>query len=446
VWTTDDFSKKLGLRFMVFVLLGLAASLGCGGVDADQLKDWVKEKGGGKKITAVACDKGADNALIVLSVQLLIAGRSDARSEGAEKGVACLGQLPEAKRDAVIGVLAKNLWAKARFSGKKIIPNNVASKDGLFLIRSHARGGNLEYIDKVLLTWYLDNSYQAVSKLGKIKGAQVMQALGAKASKEMIGELNTRFYAPAKNGRYKRIGDELLLGVAATGTTASAKFLLKIVDSDSTENVPNYVKADNTINDRAMINLWSAYAEPEKERGFPAPSPKSLVPLLDDIRTIAEKRRTVGDHAVSLISVTGMPHCVEQFAKLMTVYTTLAASEGLKCGQVAAIIPITQAFKDSGKYEREVLSFKLWGPISKMKPSSEVKAAARKLLTSKNRWARVTGVEIFRGIKKISSQDLELIRALKNDKTPLPGFVERRRRIHIGELVKKVLGEVEAQK
>ena len=77
----------------------------------------------------------------------------------------------------------------------------------------------VQQIDNYLMDWYAVASYEGRAGVGSTLGAAVMRMLGAPAGKKLMSVANSVLAAPGQEKTKNRIGDELMLGLAASGNT-----------------------------------------------------------------------------------------------------------------------------------------------------------------------------------------------------------------------------------
>ena len=93
--------------------------------------------------------------------------------------------------------------------------------------------------------------------------------------------------APGQEKAKKRLGDELLLGMAATGDPEAVKYILDIARMD---------RGDETLPTRAMSALYKAYVDPggpvrSRRARRPRPNLDQLVSIAKDDRMPARRRQ-----------------------------------------------------------------------------------------------------------------------------------------------------------
>ncbi len=116
--------------------------------------------------------------------------------------------------------------------------------------------------------------------------------------------------APGQDKTKIRIGDELLLGLAASGNAESVKYVLDIYHMD---------RGDPTLAPRCASALYRAYVDPGGL--FDTADPAALVPNVDAARRgRAGRERMLGqvsNDAIELIRVVGMPACIDPLVSLI---------------------------------------------------------------------------------------------------------------------------------
>src|SRR6185295_16810348 len=96
------------------------------------------------------------------------------------------------------------------------------------------------------------------------------------AADRMISAANTVVTRPEVNGARVRIADDLLLGLAVTGTPETVKYILDVARQD---------KGDETLAERALSALFIAYVHPD---GFDIVDPAALKPNLETLVDVSK--------------------------------------------------------------------------------------------------------------------------------------------------------------
>ncbi|TMQ02899.1 MAG: hypothetical protein E6J91_49365 [Deltaproteobacteria bacterium] len=395
------------------ILTGLAAGPGCDKVDHENIDKWSHTAKGPAKLLRAVSDESIDADLSAHAAANLIK-RDDDR-----EAYAAFEAMPAGRRAAVVARLAPRLWETARIESEKELPGKpqVAAKDALVRVRRWADEPARVQIDGYLVDWYCVASYEDRAKAGANPGAAVMRLVGPPAGKKLIGVANAVIAAPGQAKVKNRIGDELLLGLAATGTPDAVKYVVDIARMD---------RGDATLPTRALSALFKAYVEPD---GFAPADPEALVPNLPAIVDIAKDDAIpsqAANDAVALIRAVGPPRCLPPLLGMIGAphrnprFKYVAAHNGLKCGGTKAIVDVVRALPDAGTYARDDLNGAISGEITRMTPRDQAQAAARALLGEKSTIARWVGIEALAAMK--ASEDAPRIAALSSSRERLAGY------------------------
>jgi hypothetical protein len=403
------------------VLFALAAAaFGCGDkATHTSVDEWMRtEKGPGKLKKAVGGNIDAD--LSAHAAQNLI------RMDKTEMVVEAIGALAPERRASVFDKLIPRLWQDARIEGEMAIPNSlqVGAKDALFDLRKLADGMQKDKFDSYLVEWLTGGYYDGRAKVGRSLGAAVVRAIGASAGASLIVAAKRVIAAPADGTAKRRrpkIEDELMLGLAASGSTDAIQLVLDIYKMD---------RGDDSLPERALSALFRAYVDPGGlfDNREPAPLEPDLNELIEIAGDSSRSSRITND-AIALISAVGMPKCLAALVELMAApnrdarFRYVGADSALRCGGVQAIVPVAEALPTDGPYEAAELKGAVWGSIVKMSPRKAVAEAGLTLLKSASPIARWVGVEVLANLgSEAAPVTIAAIRALSGDKTRLEGY------------------------
>lgn len=393
-------------------LIALVALGACEKTDHASIDKWQNTKKGPAKLKKALTDESLDPDLSAhAGANMIKKGRDpEVRTE--------LGNMSPARRAAVVAKLAPRLWETARVEGEMQLPAplQVQAKDALVSIRKYSDDATRTQIDGYLIDWYAVPSFEGRAKSGASLGPSVIRMIGKPAAKKMMHVLDGLIAAPGQETVKKRIGDELLLGVAATGDPEAVKYVLDIVRMD---------RGDETLPTRAMSALYKTYVDPGGL--FDMVEPTALVPNLNTLVSIAKDDRVPGaaaNDAVALIRVVGPPACLDPLVGMVAHphpdprWRYFGPDAALKCGGIQAIKPVVLAMPDQ-VYEKEKLAGSVVLDISRMTPREQVIAELRDLLTDKSRMARWVAVETLAAMK--SAEDKDRIASVKGGER-LVGF------------------------
>jgi hypothetical protein len=322
------------------------------------------------------------------------------------------------RAQAVMAKLAPRLWERARVEREDAVPSppNVSAKDALFDIRPFSAEDTKKQIDGYLVDWYAVAFYDKRATMGNHQGSEVIRAVGALASERMIAAANTVVARPEVDGKRVRITDELLLGLALTGTPEAVKYVLEVAVMD---------KGDETLAERALSALYKAFIKPDGV--YDAVDPAALKPNLDALIRISQddsrSNQTTND-AVDLIRAVGAPDCIAPLVALVKDhrhdFRYRGASNALRCGGPTIIPDVVHAFPIDGQYSEYKLGGATWRVIADLSPREGILKQLRALLTDPSWLARWIAIESLAELK--SKEDIERIRGLSGDRAVLEGF------------------------
>lgn len=393
-------------------LVAIVVLAGCEKTSHDNIEKWMKtEKGPGKLKKAVA-DTSIDADLSAHAAENLIRIGEDSDLRQT------FSQMRSDRAQAVMAKLAPRLWERARVERDDAVPTpiNITAKDALVDIWQYADDATKAQIDGYLVDWYAVSFYDKRSTLGNHQGVEVLRRIGKPASDRMISAANTVVTRPEVNGARVRIDDELLLGLAVTGTPETVKYILDIARSPD--------KGDETLPQRALSALFIAYVHPD---GFDLVDPASLKPNLETLVDVSKDdtlpNQTTND-AIELIRTAGMPDClpplVETCKDHRHAFRYRGADNALLCGGPKAIPDVARALPSDGQYIAAELGGAVWKTIATLSPKEQSLDALRSLLNDPSWVARWIAIEGLAALK--SKEDIERIRGLSGDKARLEGY------------------------
>lgn len=397
---------------LVPIALMLAFIAACEKTDHASIDKWSNTKKGPAKLKKAFTDEKLDPDLSAHAAANMI-------KKGRDQEVKTeLEHMSEPRKYAVVAKLAPRLWETAKIEGEMQMPapQQVQAKDALVMIRKHADAAAKTQIDGYLIDWYCAPSYEGRAKAGAVLGASVMRLVGPPAAKRLMRVTDGIIAAPGQEKVKKRIGDELLIGMAATGDPEAVKYLIDIARMD---------RGDETLATRAMGALYTAYVDPQGL--FDVVEPSALIPNLDDLVKIAKDEKMPGaaaNSAVALIRTVGPPQCLPPLVTMVSHphpdprFRYFGPDAALKCGGVKAIKDVVHAMPDQA-YEKEKLLGTVVLDISKMTPRDQVLAELRDLLNDNSRMARWVAVETLAAMKSV--EDAPKIAAVKGNEK-LIGF------------------------
>ena len=398
----------------IAVALALLVFAGCEKTNHENIDKWTRTSKGPGKLEKALTDEDIDPDLSAHAAANLIKMQHEPEVRDA------LEKMTPGRRTQLVGKLAPRLWDLARVENENQLPNaqQIVAKDALLTTRKYADDAQKQQIDNYLTDWYAVSSYEARAGVGMTLGAAVIRMLGAPAGKKLMSVANGVLAAPGQDKVKNRIGDELMLGLAASGNTEAVKFLLDLVKLD---------RGDASQGKRALSALYKTYVDPGGL--FDLASPEPLVSSLDQLVAIAKDDSLSGqiiNDAVALIRAVGPPACLAPLVGMVKTphresrFKYVASYNALKCGGAKAIPEVVRALPDQGAYVRDELQGSISGEIAKMSPKDQVLTALRQLLADKSTVARWVAIEALAAMK--STEDAPKIAALSGNKDRLVGY------------------------
>jgi hypothetical protein len=400
------------LNILIAIVIVIAA--GCEKTNHENIDKWMRTQKGPGKLKKAVTDEGIDADFSAHAAANLVKMQMDGEVRGA------LDNMSPGRRSQLIAKLAPRLWDIARVENENALPNaqQIVAKDALINARKYADDAQKQQIDGYLSDWYAVSSYEARSQVGSTLGAAVMRMLGPAAGKKLMAVANSVIAAPGQDKVKNRLGDELLLGMAASGNTEAVKYLLDLVKMD---------RGDPSLAKRAMSALYKTYVDPGGL--FDIASPEPLVSALDQLVALAKDSSQPGqiiNDAVALIRAVGAPACLPPLMSMLKTpsaekrFKYVATFNALRCGGVKSIVEVIRAMPEGGVYVKDELQGSVTGEIAKLTPPDQVKAALRELLGDKGLLPRWVAIEALAAMK--STEDAPKIAALSGAKDKLVGY------------------------
>lgn len=366
----------------------------CGKADHANLDKWTRTEKGPAKIKKAFIDETLDVDLSAhAGANLVKLGMDPEFRAGLE-------QMTPNRRVAVIAKLAPRLWQIARLEGDMQMPAppQVVAKDALLTLRKHADTSGKQLIDRNLIDWYAVASYEGRAQTGAVLGAAVMRAVGPAAAPKLIQVVDGLMAASGKDNKKNRVGDELMLALAATGSPEALKKLLELAHLKT---------GDDTLPTRALSAAYKAYVDPGGL--FDVVGPNPVAANLDAIVAIASDDampNAAANDAIKLVRAVGTPGCIAPLIGMIhhphsnPRFKYVAADSALKCGGIAAIKEVARALPN-GPYQQEELVGAVVSNIGLMKPRALALTAARELLNEKSWVARWVGIEALAAMNSV---------------------------------------------
>ncbi|MBP9087947.1 MAG: hypothetical protein KBG15_17630 [Kofleriaceae bacterium] len=406
----------LRAAFVVLAMLfaGIPALASCEKTNHENIDKWMRTTKGPGKLRKALMAADIDAELSAHAAINLI--RTGAEAEVFE----AIREMSPARRDQVVGKLVPRLWEVARVEGEMSVPSpaQADAKDALFELREKASAELKQTIDNYLTDWYTGGYYEARANLGKFGGSKVIRTLGPAAGDKLMSAANAILAKPITGATRAKVGDELLLGMAASGSADAVKYILDIARLN---------RGDKTQGPRALSSLYKAYLDPGGL--FDPVEPAALVPSINKLAEIAKDSTAspqMANDAVALIRAIGMPHCLPVLVGMITQlhrdaqFRYVGANNALKCGGPQAILDVVDALPDNAEYQHEDLQGAVSGEIAKLSPRDQTLTVVRQLLGKKSKMARWVAMEAL--FKLASKADIAAISAISGDGTKLAGY------------------------
>jgi len=367
----------------------------------ENIDKWRTTQKGAGKLAAALADESIDADLSAHAAANMIKSSRDTDVRAA------LDQMNAGRRAKVIAALAPRLWEMARIEGDNKMPNmasQVMGKDALAQIRKYADDETKKKIDGYLIDWYCVPTYDDAkgggrATLGTIRGDVALRMVGPAAAKKMIEVANGVIAGAGQDAKAKnKIGDETLMGLAATCSPDTVKYILDVSRMD---------RGDPTLAKRAFDALQVAYVDPGGL--FEVCDRAPLAPNMDQLVAIARDDKTDGaaaDKALALIAAAGAPACIAPLTGMIahphanTAFKYASAQAALRCGGAAAIADVAHALPE-GPYSQHELDGGVTGEIARLQPRDQVLAALRKLLDDKKPLAKWVAIEALAKMKSV---------------------------------------------
>lgn len=397
-------------------LLAVIFCAACEKTNDETIDKWMNTEKGPGKLKKTVADEGIDADLSAHAAANMI------KKQEEKEVVTILETMSPDRRTVVLGKLAPRLWDIARIENENKLAggSQIAAKDALVTIRksSWIDAALRQQIDGYLIDWYGVVSYEGRAEGGQYAGEAVARLVGPPIAKKLIAVMNGVIAAPGQEKTKLRIGDKLMLALAASGSPDAVKKLLDVAKMD---------RADDTLAVRAMTALYTAYLKPEGL--FDIVTPESLAPNIDALLAIAKDDTLKGkasQTAIELIRAIGAPTCFAPLAGIIRAphkspwFKYVIATNALRCGGTKSIVEVVNALPDQGAYVQAELAGSVVLEIANMTPRDQVLTAVRTLLDSKSTVARWTAVEVLGEMKSVA--DKPKIAALSGNKERLVGF------------------------
>jgi hypothetical protein len=404
--------RVLGLVLAVVVAVGAA---GCEKTSHASIDKWLKSEKGPAKLKKAVLSTSLDADLSAHAAENLLRRGDDTVVRDL------LGRLPPTRRTAVIAKLAPRLWTMARVEGEmaRPTPSQSRAKDTLFEIRDDADPSTRAIIDGYLTDWLTGGYYEGRAMAGRYLGATIIRELGPGAGEKLIAQVNRTIATPDENGRRRKIGSQLLLGLAVSGSPDAAKLILDLAKSD---------RGDATLAERCLEALFKAYVE--SDGTYKIVEPAALAPSLDRLVALAKddslSAQPVND-AVKLIRAVGAPACLQPLLSMINAphrdprFRWVGVDSALRCDPVAALPAVALSLPTNTRYPRDVLGGAVWQTLATMTARrDEILTAARQMLSNRSWVARWIAIETLGQLG--GKAEAEVVAKLGRDTAKLDGY------------------------
>lgn len=403
-------------RFLTSIALAccLVFVVACEKTTHENIDKWMTSKKGMGKLKETLSDGSLDPDLSAHAAENLLRKQED------EELRRLFEAMNPARRDKVLPKFVERLWKLARVEGEMARPTQTQqlAKDMLFDARAWADPATKETIDRYLVDWLTGGYYEGRAEAGRYLGPQVIRVLGPRVGEGLIAQANRIIATPDQDGRRRRIGDQLMLGLAVSGSPDAVKLLLDIFGMD---------RGDKSLPERVMSALYRAYLDSAGQ--YDLADPAALKPQLARLGEIARDDRNsaqITNDAVALIRAAGLPECLDPLLAMVNHphrdprFLWVGVNNALRCGGPDALARIAEALPTSGKYERAVLGGSTWETFASIGKRDGFIAAARELLGSKSWVARWIAIETLGALS--AKSEAAAVAALAKDKAKLAGY------------------------
>ena len=332
-----------------------------------------------------------------------------------------LERLDAGRRTQVVAKLAPRLWTMARVEGEMARPTPTQSraKDMLYDVRDWADPATRTTIDGYLTDWLTGGYYEGRAMAGRHLGATILRALGPAAGEKLIAQVNRLISSPDADGRRRKIGSQLLLGLAVSGSPDAVRLVLELAVSD---------RGDATLAERSLDALHKAFVK--SDGTYPLVEPAPLAANLERVIAIAKNdslsAQPVND-AVQLIRAVGPPACLAPLLGMINHphpdprFRWVGVDSALRCDPVAALPAVALSLPTRGRYARDVLGGAVWQTLGAMTARKDDIAATARQMTGNKSWvARWIAIETLGQVG--GKPDADVVAKLGRDPAKLDGY------------------------
>ncbi len=388
---------------------------GCEKPTHANIDKWMKSEKGPDKLKKAASSSSLDPDLSAHAAENLLRRGDD---EVVRK---LLTDLAAPRRTEVVAKLAPRLWTMARIEGDMARPTPTQSraKDSLFDLRDWADPATRATIDGYLTDWLTGGYYEGRAMAGRHLGATIIRELGPTAGEKLIAQVNRLLSTPDGDGRRRKIGSQLLLGLAVSGSPDAVKLVLELAQMD---------RGDPTLAERSLDALYKAFVKTDGT--FRLVEPAALAASVDRLVGIAKDDRLSAqpvNDAVQLIRAVGAPACLAPLLGMINYphpdprFRWVGVDSALRCDAVAALPAVALSLPVQGSYARDVLGGAVWSTLATMTARKDaIAGAARQMLSNRSWVARWIAIETLGQLG--GPADVELLGKLARDGARLNGY------------------------
>jgi hypothetical protein len=436
------------LSLALAVVLG-ASAVACEKVDHDNIEKWGgTEKGPGKLMETLKSSEHAADLRGHAALKLIELGRFSEIKE-------ILEGMDEGPRHKIMADLSTRLWEAARINDAMDVPkgHQATAKDVLYYTMDFGDAATRAKMADYLVEWFVGGHYEGRAKAGSVSGSLAMRKVGEAAAGRLLNSARAIVAKPPDaDGRREQVGDELLKGLALSGSTEALEFLMQLVAQP---------RDDVSLPKRAIGAMHFAYVEPTPD--IEPVDGKALIKVAEKLEAMVFERgisATMRNDAVAMLSRMPPSNCIPVFTRMISYPTDqktflwMGTQKGMLCGGAQGIEAITEAIPATVSYQRGMLSKYLWDGILVLEDKKKIATAASALLQSKSWVSRVTGIELLGLLGKAgaAADNISKIRELSGDSHRLKNWwgdqkdvpkSERKSEPTIGEVASNVAKSLE---
>jgi hypothetical protein len=212
--------RSHGTRIVWIVLLALFAAA-CEKANHENIDKWRGTSKGPKKLEKALKDGDLDPDLRAHAAQALIS------IDKADVALEAIRAMNDEPRAAVLEKLVPRLWSDAKPASEMDMPTkkNEYAKDSLYHLRELATVKQQGEIDGYLVDW-LAGFYDGRVSSGRVSGEIIVRAVGPRMGPKLVAAAREILKNPKSGDRLLKITDDLLKGLALSGSPDAVGLLL----------------------------------------------------------------------------------------------------------------------------------------------------------------------------------------------------------------------------